>query len=113
VIVGVVLAATFRPAARQAASAGLAANEAAQREVRVRSLSRRRPRDSSRQHGLHLVEEVLGDQRLEVTALVSNTVLRYVDNACIELVAQQDADRLRREWLPSPVGESRLRSTPK
>jgi hypothetical protein len=55
----------------------------------MRSLARRRARHTTRQNGLHAVEQLLGDQRLEITALASDTVLGHVRDAGVQLVAQQ------------------------
>ena len=65
----------FRPAAGEAASAGFTANEAAQRKVGMGALAGRSAGYSSRQHRLRQVEQILGDQRFEVAALVANAVL--------------------------------------
>ena len=40
-------------------------------------------------HRLHAVEQVLGDQRLEVAALSANAVLGHVHDAGVELISQQ------------------------
>ena len=41
-----------------------------------------------------LVEDVLADQRLEVAALIANAKLRDVDDADVQAISQQHADRL-------------------
>jgi hypothetical protein len=43
---------------------------------------------------LNVVEQLLGDQRLEVATLPANAVLGHVHNSGVQLVAQQYADRL-------------------
>ena len=69
----------------------------------MRSLSGRGARQSSRQNRLRLVEQFFGDQRFEVTAFATNTVLGHVHDAGVDLVAQQYADRLRCQRLAAPV----------
>jgi hypothetical protein len=64
---------------------------------------RRRARKATRQHGLGALEQIFGDDRLEVAALIADAVLRHVDDAGVQLIAQQHADRLRAERLPTPV----------
>jgi hypothetical protein len=75
----------------------------AHRKVRVPSQFRRRARKATRQHGLGTVEQLARDDRLEVTTLVSDAVLRHVDDAGVELIAQQHADGLRAERLAASV----------
>ena len=94
VVVGVGLAPSLRPAARQTPSAGFAANEAAQGKVGMCALARRRARHTARQNRLDAVEQVFRDQWLEVAALGANAVLGDVDDPGVQLVAQQQADRL-------------------
>jgi hypothetical protein len=72
----------------------------------MRPLSGCGVRHSARQHRLHLVEQFLGDQRFEVASLGANAVLWDIHDASVELVAQQHADRLRRERLAAPVREA-------
>jgi hypothetical protein len=55
---------------------------------------------------LHTVEQVLGDQGLEVAALSANAVLGDVHDAGIELVPQQHADGLRCQRTISAVREA-------
>ncbi len=54
---------------------------------------------------LHAVEQVFGDQWLEVAALAAHAVLGHVHDAGVYLVALQDADRLQRERLPAAIRE--------
>src|SRR5688500_9089723 len=94
-VVRVVLASALRPAAGDASTTGPAAHEGAQWEVWVRPLLWRGARNSPGQDRLHTVEQVLGDQGLEVAAFSANAVLGDLHDAGIELVPQQHADRLR------------------
>nr|WP_291986449.1 hypothetical protein [Luteitalea sp.] len=106
VVVGVVAASPLRPAAGETAATGLASYEATQREIRVPLELRRQARRAARQHGLHAIEIVLTDQRLEVSTPAAHPVLGDVDDAGVELVAQQHPDRLRAERLAAPVAQS-------
>jgi hypothetical protein len=60
----------------------------------MRSLARRRCWHSTRQDRLNAVEQLLGDQRLEVATLAANGVIRDVHDSGVELVAKQHTDRL-------------------
>ncbi|HEV3061672.1 MAG TPA: hypothetical protein VGY48_25700 [Vicinamibacterales bacterium] len=68
VVVRVVLAASFRPARRQRFAARLASGVAAEREVRIVALLRRRHFVPAVQDSLHAEEDPLCDQRFEVAA---------------------------------------------
>jgi hypothetical protein len=73
---------------------------------RVRPLLWRGARNSPGQDRLHTVEQVLGDQGLEVAAFCANAVLCDVHDAGIELVPQQHADRLRCQRMTGPIGQT-------
>jgi hypothetical protein len=73
---------------------GRAAHEGAQWEVRVPPLLRRGARKSAGQDRPHAVEQVLGDQPLEIAAPSTNAVLRHVHDAGAQLIAKQHTDRL-------------------
>ncbi|HVJ74596.1 MAG TPA: hypothetical protein VNB03_11265 [Casimicrobiaceae bacterium] len=60
----------------------------------MRALLRRRARHATAQHCLRAVEQVFGNQRLEITALGANAVLGHVHDVGVQLVAQQHSDRL-------------------
>ena len=51
------------------------------------------------------------DDRLEVAALAAHAVFRHVDDAGVELVAQEHADRLRAERLVPAVPQAGGRRT--
>ncbi len=76
-----------RPAARQTASTGLTANQAAQRKVRMCAQTRRRARHAPRQNRLDAVAQVFRDQRLEVAALGANAVLGDIDDGLTPMSA--------------------------
>jgi len=69
-------------------------------------LLRRGARHSPRQDRLHTLEQVLGDQGLEVTTLRVDAVLRYVHDPGVEAIAQQHADRLRGQRPTATVGQA-------
>ena len=68
--------------------------KAAQREIRMHSLPRRRAWHSPGQDRLNAIEQLFGDQRLEVATLAANAVLRDVHDSGVEFVAKQHTDRL-------------------
>jgi hypothetical protein len=72
----------------------------------VRALLRHRARQPTGKYRLRTVEQVLGDQGLEVAALSANAVLRNVHDARVELISQQHADGLRRQRPTAPVGQA-------
>jgi hypothetical protein len=72
----------------------------------VGALLWRGTRNSPGQDCLNTVEQVLGNQGLEVTAFSANAVLDDVHDAGIELVPQQHSDRLRCERTAAPVGQA-------
>jgi hypothetical protein len=86
-------ATSLRPTAGEASATGLAAHESAQWEVRVRPLLWRRAGHATGQHGLDSVEQVLRNQRLEVTTLRAHAVFGYVHDARVEAIAPQHSDR--------------------
>src|SRR5581483_4645282 len=81
-------------------------NEAAQWKVGMRALARCRARCAPGEDRQGAVEQILRDQRLEVAALGAYTVLGHIDDAGVQLVAQQHADRLRRERLAASIREA-------
>ncbi|HWI19624.1 MAG TPA: hypothetical protein VNT81_17850 [Vicinamibacterales bacterium] len=86
--------ASLRPAARKAAIAGCAAHKSAQREVWSALQQRSSHGHFARQNRLGLIEDLFADQRIEVAALIANTKLRDVDDADIQSISQEHADRL-------------------
>ena len=87
-------------------SAGLAVDEPAQREVRVRTPPRCRARQSPGKYCLRAVEQILRDERVEVASLCSDAVLGHIHDAGVELIAQQHPDRLRRERTAPAVRQA-------
>ena len=43
---------------------------------------------------LGFVEDLLGDQRFEVAALIADTEVRYIDHADVQAISQEHANRL-------------------
>jgi putative endonuclease len=82
-----------RPGAGEAATTGVAAYEGAECEIWVRTLLGRRAGHATGQHGLDSVEQVLRNQRLEVTTLRAHAVFGYVHDARVEAIAPQHSDR--------------------
>jgi hypothetical protein len=60
----------------------------------MRLQPRRRAREATRQYGPGTLEQVFGDDRLELAAPAAHAVLGHVDDAAVKLIAQQHADRL-------------------
>lgn len=67
---------------------------------------RRGAPDSSDQHGLDTMKQILGDQGHEIPASIAHAVLAHVNDAGVELVVQQHPDRLRAEWTSTPVPQA-------
>ena len=78
----------------------------AERKVRVCTLRRCLDRHATGQHRLRAVEQILGDQRLEIASPCADAVLRHVDETCIQPVVQQRPNRLRSERTTPAVRQA-------
>ena len=107
VIVGVPTAvAAFGPAAGQSPVAHRTPNETSEWKIRPASLTRRRWLNTSGQHRLDAIENVLAEERFEVATLPADAVVRNVDDADVQRVLQQRAECLRAQWEPFARRES-------
>jgi hypothetical protein len=98
------LVSTQLPVKARPQDSRFAANEAAQRKVGMRTLARCSVQQTARQNRLDAIKQLFGDQRFEVAALSAYAVLGHIHDAGVELIEQQDADRLRRERFSAPIG---------
>jgi hypothetical protein len=98
VVVRVGVAASFRPARRQRLAASLATNVAAQREVSIISLSRRRHLITAIENRLNAEEDSFAHERFEVAAC-RDSEFRDVDLRDVGAIPQHGIERLRGDGL--------------
>jgi hypothetical protein len=94
VVVRVMPIAALRPAAGQWTAADVAADETAQRKVRMIPLSRTGDNDAAVEHSLRTVERRLVHDRLEV-ASCRNAVVRAFNLPDVDRVSHQLPEALR------------------